>query len=505
MEKKSSFHLPDSLRDGWRRTKQTTKVKLGKADTTVDDDDYEQLVVTCKDQHLLTKRLCSAIHAHVAATKSAASTGQQLAQELMELYSDSRAEHRPLAKAHHELWTESAALSSRYLDTLMEQRVITPLQAQLEEYERLFHLLEERQKRRQDYDYYRTKTTTLATKVESKGKAEDEKEAQKVARNNEKLQHAKQVFDALTDETRQRMRELIAERYDFFGCPLTQFVAAERAFFTGIGRSYGKVEQWTRDGALSAAVQAMLARPSRRRESTALAQLGVLTNGGGGGSDDHIQAGGGVHADHRQGAGASAGYASMAANTNPFASPGDAVAGGSTAPEPEVPVVTMDEVAADIPPTQRSASERQPCASASASAASHDPWASCAEPAAAHSAPSSNGASEAAGAAAAAGAVVTPAVHEKSEQAAKPAQQSQAEELISFGGDSDPGEATAAPPVPAGDKYQALCDYAPADSRMLAITKGEVLYKEREEDGWFYGKNVHGQAGYFPPNYCRRI
>jgi len=77
------------------------------------------------------------------------------------------------------------------------------------------------------------------------------------------------------------MRELIAERYDFFGGPLTQLVAAERAFFVGLGRGFTPVEQWTSDAAIASAVKAMRTRPSRTRESTALAQLGMLASGSG--------------------------------------------------------------------------------------------------------------------------------------------------------------------------------------------------------------------------------
>lgn len=52
--------------------------------------------------------------------------------------------------------------------------------------------------------------------------------------------------------------------------------------------------------------------------------------------------------------------------------------------------------------------------------------------------------------------------------------------------------------APAGDRYKALTDYAPGDPRMLALKKGDLLTKEREEDGWFFGANDRGQSGYFP-------
>mmetsp|Transcript_9872 Transcript_9872/g.25521 ORF Transcript_9872/g.25521 Transcript_9872/m.25521 type:complete len:219 (+) Transcript_9872:1252-1908(+) len=95
-------------------------------------------------------------------------------------------------------------------------------------------------------------------------------------------------------------------------------------------------------------------------------------------------------------------------------------------------------------------------------------------------------------------------------------QPASASELISFGApDADPlaalttsqpqqPAAAAAPSMPAamgstgGERYQALCDYTPGDTRMLTIKKGEVLLKQREEDGWFYGTNEQGMAGYFP-------
>lgn len=105
---------------------------------------------------------------------------------------------------------------------------------------------------------------------------------------------------------------------------------------------------------------------------------------------------------------------------------------------------------------------------------------------------------------------------------AQPAQQQQQQqqqagsELISFGAgepldplvaltSSQPQQPAAVPapaPVPApsggGERYQALCDYTPGDTRMLTIQKGDVLIKEREEDGWFYGSNPQGMSGYFP-------
>jgi len=62
---------------------------------------------------------------------------------------------------------------------------------------------------------------------------------------------------------------------------------------------------------------------------------------------------------------------------------------------------------------------------------------------------------------------------------------------------SAPVDLFGAAPV-AGEKYKALTDYAPGDPRMLALKKGDLLTKEKEEDGWFFGSNDRGQSGYFP-------
>lgn len=63
----------------WRRTKQTTKVKLGKADETHDDDEYDNLVMQCKEHYALLKKVHAAIVSHVAALKAATSSGAALA------------------------------------------------------------------------------------------------------------------------------------------------------------------------------------------------------------------------------------------------------------------------------------------------------------------------------------------------------------------------------------------------------------------------------------------
>jgi hypothetical protein len=47
--------------------------------------------------------------------------------------------------------------------------------------------------------------------------------------------------------------------------------------------------------------------------------------------------------------------------------------------------------------------------------------------------------------------------------------------------------------------FKANLDYQPSDPRMLKIRAGDVLHKVREENGWFYGSNQHGETGFFPP------
>jgi hypothetical protein len=64
----------------WRRTKQSALVKLGMSDDTHDDEDFDKLVVTCKEQHALLKKVHAAILSHIAALKQATSSGQLVAQ-----------------------------------------------------------------------------------------------------------------------------------------------------------------------------------------------------------------------------------------------------------------------------------------------------------------------------------------------------------------------------------------------------------------------------------------
>jgi hypothetical protein len=34
------------------------------------------------------------------------------------------------------------------------------------------------------------------------------------------------------------------------------------------------------------------------------------------------------------------------------------------------------------------------------------------------------------------------------------------------------------------------------------MAAGEVMVKEKEEGGWFFGTNSRGDTGYFPASYC---
>lgn len=48
---------------------------------------------------------------------------------------------------------------------------------------------------------------------------------------------------------------------------------------------------------------------------------------------------------------------------------------------------------------------------------------------------------------------------------------------------------------------RAIKEYTANDDRMISIAKGEVLTVEREEDGWLYGSNSRGLAGFFPRSF----
>ena len=59
----------------------------------------------------------------------------------------------------------------------------------------------------------------------------------------------------------------------------------------------------------------------------------------------------------------------------------------------------------------------------------------------------------------------------------------------------------APPPAPKGVRMRALGDYTASDARMISFSAGEVMIKEKEEGGWFYGSNSRGQQGFFPASY----
>jgi hypothetical protein len=126
----------------------------------------------------------------------------------------------------------------------------------------------------------RGKTTELEKKRDQKGMDE------KIARNEQKLQHTRQIYLALTAEARTRMREMSAERFDFFGGPFTQLVAAERAFFGGVTQALEPLGETTSEDALRRAGMTMSARPSRSRPPLTLEMIlageGQVDAGGGG-------------------------------------------------------------------------------------------------------------------------------------------------------------------------------------------------------------------------------
>ncbi|KAL1496783.1 hypothetical protein AB1Y20_014371 [Prymnesium parvum] len=63
----------------------------------------------------------------------------------------------------------------------------------------------------------------------------------------------------------------------------------------------------------------------------------------------------------------------------------------------------------------------------------------------------------------------------------------------------------AMPPRAPQGTHRAVSDYAATDSRMISMAKGEVLIKEKEESGWYFGTNARGDKGYFPASYVEPI
>ena len=56
-----------------------------------------------------------------------------------------------------------------------------------------------------------------------------------------------------------------------------------------------------------------------------------------------------------------------------------------------------------------------------------------------------------------------------------------------------------------GQQLRALTAYEPADPRMIPMNAGEIMIKEKEEGGWFFGSNSRGQQGFFPGSYCEPV
>ncbi|KAJ1623797.1 hypothetical protein T492DRAFT_1052197 [Pavlovales sp. CCMP2436] len=432
-----------SLKDGWRRTKQVAKVKLGKADETHDDEDFDQLVVQCKDHHALLKKVNLTIAAHVTALKQATSSGNALATELNELYSDSGAEHRPTVIANSRGWHDAGVVAVAQLDTSFEIKVVEPLVSMVIEFDTVAKMWEERRKRRQDFDYYRGKTSEMEKKRGEKNMDE------KIMRNEQKLEQTGQLFRALTDETRTRMRELISERFAFYGGPLTQLMAIERGYHAGVAKALEPLSQWTSDAALDSAQNVMAARPSRRRPTLTLDAIlagEAPLPGEEGGREERSWS---VDEDRRT-----------------------------------APVVSMDDMGGERSRSNSEAAPTQahnpPAYQQPAQAA--DPWAS---------APAKE-----------VDLLSDPFADVSIEQPAP--QQASNNNLLDPFSDAVPSNGGDGA-VFGADKFQALCDYAPGDPRMLALKKGDQLTKEKEEDGWFFGRNDRsGESGYFPPNYCKK-
>ena len=40
---------------------------------------------------------------------------------------------------------------------------------------------------------------------------------------------------------------------------------------------------------------------------------------------------------------------------------------------------------------------------------------------------------------------------------------------------------------------------------MIPMNAGEIMIKEKEEGGWFFGSNSRGQQGFFPGSYCEPV
>ena len=64
-----------------------------------------------------------------------------------------------------------------------------------------------------------------------------------------------------------------------------------------------------------------------------------------------------------------------------------------------------------------------------------------------------------------------------------------------------PSSSLALPPASGGMRYRAVSEYTPTDPRMISMSVGEIVTKEKDEGGWFFGSNSRGEQGYFPSSY----
>jgi len=62
----------------------------------------------------------------------------------------------------------------------------------------------------------------------------------------------------------------------------------------------------------------------------------------------------------------------------------------------------------------------------------------------------------------------------------------------------------AAGPAP-GTQYRATAEYQPSDARMISMSVGELMIKEKDEGGWYFGRNSRGEQGYYPASYVEPI
>ena len=141
-------------------------------------------------------------------------SGEQLSLKLADYAGEPGSHCAEPAKEAARAWRELQRGSQRSLEHQLTARVVQPVADYLGEIEGIKRLHAERGKRLMDYDYYKRKVAELHARGAPQGK-----DADKLARNTEKLRRCEGTYQTLTAELKARQGALLSERWDFINAP----------------------------------------------------------------------------------------------------------------------------------------------------------------------------------------------------------------------------------------------------------------------------------------------